>query len=1144
MAREWLIDRYNVQVHAPYMLKYKHVASVLLLLATFGVGSVWGASKTGTLTMSSSQKSPVTNNGVTFTWSSSNIITGTNSGFKDKNSGTTDMTITIPSGTKLTGISKSNSGNTWGGSASIKVYTGTTTSGTLLATIVTGSDSYAISSNNTGTTYYLINNSGANAWIYSLSVTYEESTCSKNVTISKGSETNGTFKLDKAGSQATCSGLSVVVTPLPDTHYHVGSVSANTGETGVNNGDGTWTITYAANTTGSSTINVTFEEDTKYTLNYHDGEGSSTRTNVYEGTNLIEALGTPAASCDATSKTFVGWSTTEITTKQNTPPSYVSASTVVNSTTAAGTYYAVYANVTGTLGKYKRVTKTSDIAEGGKVSIVYYNTSTLCGIDDAGTNFITGTASSETSNQITEPSSNYIWNISKEGNYWVFTNEKNSTKKLATNSTSSPTALNASTQTYYKWELGTNTGATNHFYLRIYDGSALTQRALQYYNSQWQIYGTDNYYSSNTNRALKLYIPAWTASSYVTTCAACEADPAVGSVSLKGPFSLSSVGVTATGCSAGANCSWTDYGFVWGTSENPTVSDHKVQVGTSGTAETWDGTLRGPFEVGTTYYYRAYGKNGKNGAEFVYGEPNSFTPRSITVVAPTGGTITADYTVASSGVTVTLTETSDTHYSFGSWTVITAKGTVTVTDNKFTMPDADVKVTAEFVEDASKTVTFKNNGKVVSKVKVYVGESPTAPALTDGDDACDANSTKHYGWTKTAWTDKIETKTTIDDKTGAETVYTKSADLPAVTAGDPKEIIYHAVWAEREGSETDKTIQINTDTLGSSGPLTSLDKKIGGITFKSTDGWGGQTYQTNYKYIQGKKNSNLYNSDAFPGYIKSVTITRQPDGQHNNISGTVSLCVGTSAQPTETCTDAVTEYNGKTFTYTATDNYTYLNIKVGETAAALANIQITYVIGSYTYSNFLTTCCDKLVTLSTNGPSNGTIAFDPESPVATCDDDKEVKMTITPAAGYKLSTWSVATGEGKVAPTGTSPSVVTGEDNSTEQVITLTFAQNTSGEYAVSATFEQMHDEYYDYMHDNAKVGGDRTGTYSAPSRSSKTAASGKDCKTNHYKFKGWVVQSEINDDGSPKAGYTLITAGSSMTASNKIYYAVWAEEE
>ena len=147
----------------------------LILLFVLGSVNVWGEEVTGTFTMKNAgQSSPVSDNGVTFTWSSSQIITGTNnsSGFKDKNqSGDAYMLVTIPAGATLTSISKTN-GNNWGGSASIKVYTGNSTSGNLIATIVSGTEAYPISSNNTGTTYYLINNTGANAWINSLSITY------------------------------------------------------------------------------------------------------------------------------------------------------------------------------------------------------------------------------------------------------------------------------------------------------------------------------------------------------------------------------------------------------------------------------------------------------------------------------------------------------------------------------------------------------------------------------------------------------------------------------------------------------------------------------------------------------------------------------------------------------------------------------------------------------------------------------------------------------------------------------------------------------------------------------------------------------------------------------------------------------------
>ena len=150
----------------------KLMAAIALLVFMMPSLAVWGqtTSTTGTLNMSTSQTSPVTNNDVTFTWTSSNIVTGggNSSGFKANS----NMTVTIPSGATLKSISKVN-GNNWGSGATIKVYAGTNNSGSLIASIVTGTDSYTISSNNTGTTYYFENSTGKNAWIKSLSIEYE-----------------------------------------------------------------------------------------------------------------------------------------------------------------------------------------------------------------------------------------------------------------------------------------------------------------------------------------------------------------------------------------------------------------------------------------------------------------------------------------------------------------------------------------------------------------------------------------------------------------------------------------------------------------------------------------------------------------------------------------------------------------------------------------------------------------------------------------------------------------------------------------------------------------------------------------------------------------------------------------------------------
>ena len=173
-------------------------------------------------------------------------------------------------------------------------------------------------------------------------------TCENVLTISKGNEENGTFTLDKVGEQETCDGLSVLVTPTPAEHYHVASVTASTGETAVNNGDGTYTITYAANSTGESTINVVFEEDTKYTvtwmvngLPYTIGAPSTT---VYAD-ERVATLPTPPEPNAYCGDVFVGWTTENPASGNfNEAPTVYNEQSAFPPATGNQTFYAVFAD--------------------------------------------------------------------------------------------------------------------------------------------------------------------------------------------------------------------------------------------------------------------------------------------------------------------------------------------------------------------------------------------------------------------------------------------------------------------------------------------------------------------------------------------------------------------------------------------------------------------------------------------------------------------------------------------------------------------------------------------------------------------------------------------------------------------------------
>ena len=189
-------------------------------------------------------------------------------------------------------------------------YTG---SGTTITYIVEGSDATSQTLDFTGksaTGGYIVPKSGSIA-ITQIVVNYGAASvhynsnpvcesCDKSLTIAAGTPSNGTFTLSRTGSIESCSSQSITVTPSPAAGYQVGEVTATTPSVGgaptiTDNGNGTWTVTYAANSTGSSTINVSFETLVINILltSYNNGhiqscveEGSATVN--YNGTALNE----------------------------------------------------------------------------------------------------------------------------------------------------------------------------------------------------------------------------------------------------------------------------------------------------------------------------------------------------------------------------------------------------------------------------------------------------------------------------------------------------------------------------------------------------------------------------------------------------------------------------------------------------------------------------------------------------------------------------------------------------------------------------------------------------------------------------------------------------------------------------------------
>ena len=129
------------------------------------------------------------------------------------------------------------------------------------------------------------------------------------------------------------------------------------------------------------------------------------------------------------------------------------------------------------------------------------------------------------------------------------------------------------------------------------------------------------------------------------------------------------------------------------------------------------------------------------------------------------------------------------------------------------------------------------------------------------------------------------------------------------------------------------------------------------------------------------------------------------------------------------------------------------------------------------FKDYVTMCCNHIVTLSDGSPANGTVTFDPVGSVETCTAAQEVSMTITPNPGYYLSAWTSS----GVAPSSVEPAVITNTANA--QTTTVTFAKETTeGTYTAGATFSAKALEGWTWMYKkDADAADDAVDPYAIP---------------------------------------------------------------
>ena len=143
--------------------------------------------------------------------------------------------------------------------------------------------------------------------------------------------------------------------------------------------------------------------------------------------------------------------------------------------------------------------------------------------------------------------------------------------------------------------------------------------------------------------------------------------------------------------------------------------------------------------------------------------PTEFT---ITVTSGGNGTASASPAKAAAGMEITLTATPDKGYHFKEWQVIS--GGVTIKDDKFTMPSANVEVKAIFEKDAPPAstefiVTFDGNGGTpsVSSMTTTNQKLSSLPSASRSKHSFDGWYTEESGGTKITTDTEFPADTTV-----------------------------------------------------------------------------------------------------------------------------------------------------------------------------------------------------------------------------------------------------------------------------------------------------------------------------------------------------------------------------------------------
>ncbi len=360
------------------------------------------------------------------------------------------------------------------------------------------------------------------------------------------------------------------------------------------------------------------------------------------------------------------------------------------------------------------------------------------------------------------------------------------------------------------------------------------------------------------------------------------------------------------------------------------------------------------------------------------------------------------------GDEVTLTvPTASAGYEFDGW----SSDEVTVTDNKFTMIDGDVEVTATY-KAISYDITYVGFGESNTNPTTYTIESDTitfvAPTASEGYsvslDKASITKGSTGAVTVTATTTAINYDITYvlgDGTNNASNPTTYTIESATITLADPTAPSGYtfAGWTEGStiatGSTGAKTFTATYDLI-----ITSVTAPTANNTTFTYNG-SAQTYALTENDAYTITNATQTNAGTYTVTVslKDKTTTKWSDDTTTDKTFTFTIAKasvavvwsdatytynGTAQAPTATVTGVGTDSLTATVTgagtnagdYTATasisnDNYTLTNTTKGFTIAkATATINVDAITASYTY-----TASEQSVTSGATTNSDGTISY-------------------------------------------------------------------------------------------------------------------------------------------------------------------------